>query len=104
VSLITVRSQMNPVDKSVITHDGKITFTGWAYSGGGHWPTRVEVSGDGGSIWYEVPNENLSQKYFHAWRTWKIDLPVDAEGWLEICVRCWDNALNTQPTFVRSAW
>lgn len=24
---------------------------GWAYSGGGHWPERVEVSGDGGSVW-----------------------------------------------------
>lgn len=33
-----------------------------------------------------------------------MDLPVDAEGWIELCVRCWDNSLNTQPTFVRSAW
>ena len=23
---------------------------------------------------------------------------------LELVVRCWDNALNTQPTFVRSTW
>jgi sulfite oxidase len=55
-------------------------------------------------VWYEVPYENLSKKYYHAWRTWWIDIPVDAEGWLEFCVRCWDDALNTQPTFVRSAW
>ncbi|KAH7119753.1 Oxidoreductase, molybdopterin-binding domain-containing protein [Dendryphion nanum] len=94
---------MTPVNHDQIIHDGKIHLTGWAYSGSG-WPERVEVSGDGGSIWYEVPYENLSQKYFHAWRTWSMDLPVDAEGWLEICVRCWDNALNTQPTYVRSAW
>lgn len=46
------------------------------------WPERVEVSGDGGSVWYETPYEKLSQKYFHAWRLWEIDLPVDAEGWL----------------------
>ncbi|KAK9771475.1 putative Sulfite oxidase [Seiridium cardinale] len=46
----------------------------------------------------------MSTKYFHAWRLWEIDMPVDAEGWLEFCVRTWDNALNTQPTFVRSAW
>lgn len=46
----------------------------------------------------------MTKKYFHAWRLWEIDLPVDAEGWLEFCVRTWDNALNTQPTYVRSAW
>lgn len=46
----------------------------------------------------------MTKKYYHAWRLWEIDLPVDAEGWLEFCVRTWDNALNTQPTFVRSAW
>lgn len=33
-----------------------------------------------------------------------MELPVDAEGWLELCVRCWDDAMNTQPTFVRSSW
>ncbi|MCJ1298000.1 hypothetical protein MMC08_000789 [Hypocenomyce scalaris] len=95
---------MSPVDYAVIIHDGFITMKGWAYSGGGHWPVRVEVSGDGGSIWYETPYEQLSQKYYHAWRLWSIDLPVDAEGWLELVARCWDDALNTQPTFVRSTW
>ncbi|KAL6720376.1 hypothetical protein ACLMJK_002297 [Lecanora helva] len=95
---------MSPVDKSVIVHDGTISLRGWAYSGGGHWPVRVEVSSDGGGVWYETPFDKLSEKYYHAWRLWSMDLPLDAEGWLEIVVRCWDNALNTQPTFVRSAW
>jgi len=95
---------MSPVTMDQIIHDGAIKLKGWAYSGGGHWPTRVEVSGDGGSVWYEVPFENLSQKYFHAWRLWHMELPIDAEGWLEICVRTWDDAMNTQPTFVRSTW
>ncbi|KAK8052708.1 hypothetical protein PG996_012009 [Apiospora saccharicola] len=95
---------MSPVDMDQIVHDGKVKLKGWAYSGGGRWPVRVEVSGDGGSVWYEVPPENMSTKYFHGWRLWEIEMPVDAEGWLEFCVRCWDNALNTQPTFVRSAW
>ena len=94
----------SPVDKAVIIHEGKVTMRGWAYSGGGHWPIRVDVSSDGGGVWYEVPFENLSPKYYHAWRLWSIDLPVDAEGWLEMAVRCWDNSLNTQPTYVRSAW
>ena len=57
-----------------------------------------------GNIWYQVPEQNLSKKYFHAMRTWYFELPVDAEGWLDLCVRTWDNANNTQPTFVRSAW
>ncbi|KAF2226378.1 Oxidoreductase, molybdopterin-binding domain-containing protein [Elsinoe ampelina] len=95
---------MTPVDGEQIVHDGKITLRGWAYSGGGHFPARVEVSGDGGNIWYEVPPEKMTTKYYYAWRLWEIDLPVDAEGWLEFCVRCWDDAINTQPTFVRSAW
>ena len=95
---------ISPVDKAVIIHEGTITLRGWAYSGGGHWPVRVDVSSDGGGVWYEVPFGNLSPKYYYAWRLWSIDLPVDAEGWLEMVVRCWDNSLNTQPTFVRSAW
>ena len=95
---------ISPVDKAVVIHNGTISLRGWAYSGGGHWPERVEVSNDGGSVWYETPYEKLSKKYFHAWRIWSIDMPVDAEGWLEFVVRCWDNSLNTQPTYVRSAW
>lgn len=94
---------MIPVDKAVVVHDGHVRVRGWAYSGGGRWPERVEVSGDGGSIWYEVPQENCSTKYFFGWRVWWVDLPVDAEGWLELVARTWDNALNTQPTLVRSA-
>ncbi|KAF2806163.1 uncharacterized protein BDZ99DRAFT_490130 [Mytilinidion resinicola] len=82
---------MTPVTMEQIVHDGTIKLRGWAYSGGGHWPERVEVSSDGGG------------KYYYAWRLWQIDLPVDAEGWLDFCVRTWNNALNTQPTFVRSA-
>jgi sulfite oxidase len=95
---------MEPWAKEVVVHNGHIRVKGWAYSGGGHWPERVEVSCDGGYIWYDVPPENFSEKHKYAWRTWTIDLPVDAEGWLELCVRCWDNSLNTQPTYVRSAW
>ncbi|KJA17907.1 hypothetical protein HYPSUDRAFT_90339 [Hypholoma sublateritium FD-334 SS-4] len=93
-----------PEDKEVIIHTGKITMKGWAYSGGGNWVERVEVSPDGGHIWYAVAQEDMTEKHYHAWRLWKIDLPVDAEGWLELCVRTWDSSNNTEPTFVRSAW
>ncbi|KAJ3814732.1 molybdopterin binding oxidoreductase [Lentinula aff. lateritia] len=93
-----------PLDKQVVVHPGKITMQGWAYSGGGNWVQRVEVSNDGGSVWYAVEEENMTTKHYYAWRLWKFDLPVDAEGWLELCVRTWDSSNNTEPTFVRSAW
>ena len=95
---------MSPWTKQVVIHNGAIECKGWAYSGGGRWPERVELSADGGFSWYAVPPENMSRKHKFAWRTWHFDLPCDVEGWIELVVRCWDNSLNTQPLEVRSAW
>lgn len=95
---------MSPWQNHVIMHDGKILCKGWAYSGGGRWPERVELSADGGFSWYAVPEEKLSKKGKWTWRTWEIELPCDVEGWIEIVCRCWDNSLNTQPLTVRAAW
>ncbi|OAL25416.1 hypothetical protein AYO20_10450 [Fonsecaea nubica] len=95
---------MSPWTKQVVIHNGKIHCKGWAYSGGGRWPERVELSADGGFSWYAVPNANLSKKGKWTWRTWSIDLPCDVEGWIEIVCRCWDSSLNTQPLTVRAAW
>ena len=53
---------MMPWNKQVVFHNGKIQCKEWAYSGGGRWPERVELSSDGGSKWYDVPPENLSRK------------------------------------------
>ncbi|CAG7558055.1 unnamed protein product [Fusarium equiseti] len=93
---------MSPWNKEVVIHDGEIEVTGWAYSGGGRWPERVEISADGGFVWYPVPIENLSPKHKFAWRTFKGKVPCDHEGWIELVVRCWDNSLNTQPMEVYS--
>ena len=114
---------MSPWTKQVVVHEGAIACKGWAYSGGGRWPERVELSADGGFSWYAVPTENLSRKHKFAWRTWHCKsrtlhispftpfltnspdgLPCAVEGWIELVVRCWDNSLNTQPLEVRSAW
>jgi sulfite oxidase len=95
---------MSPWTKQAVIHNGKIHCKGWAYSGGGRWPERVELSMDGGFNWYTVPFENLSEKRKWSWRTWEYDLPCDVEGWVEIVVRCWDNSLNTQPSEVRTSW
>jgi sulfite oxidase len=95
---------MSPWTKQTIFHNGKIHCKGWAYSGGGRWPERVELSADGGFTWYAVPEDQLSKKGKWTWRTWEMDLPCDVEGWIEIVCRCWDNSLNTQPLNVRAAW
>ncbi|TCD66846.1 hypothetical protein EIP91_000800 [Steccherinum ochraceum] len=95
---------MKPRDKDVIIHDGKIHLEGWSYSGGGNWVERVEVSPDGGHVWYACEPKDMTQKHYHAWRLWKINVPVEAEGWLEFVVRTWDSSNNTEPTFIRSAW
>ncbi|PIL22713.1 hypothetical protein GSI_15406 [Ganoderma sinense ZZ0214-1] len=113
---------ISPSDKQVIIHDGEIEVKGWSYSGGGNWVERVEVSPDGGHVWYAVDQENMTEKvtftyvlqplvliqpveqHYYAWRLWTIKVPVDAQGWLEFCVRTWDSSNNTEPTFVRSAW
>jgi sulfite oxidase len=39
---------MSPWAKQVVIHNGEVEMHGWAYSGGGGWPERVEVSPDGG--------------------------------------------------------
>ncbi|KAH7025279.1 LOW QUALITY PROTEIN: oxidoreductase molybdopterin binding domain-containing protein [Microdochium trichocladiopsis] len=83
---------MSPWTKQVVIHEGSIHCKGWAYSGGGRWPERVELSADGGFSWYTVPPENLSKKRKWTWR------------WIDVLVRCWDNALNTQVPDVRTAW
>ena len=85
---------MSPWNKQVVIHEGKISVKGWAYSGGGRWPERVEVSADGGFSWYMAPVENLSPKHKFAWRTWTTAVPCDVEGWIELVVRCWDNSLR----------
>ncbi|KAG5969699.1 hypothetical protein E4U58_001169 [Claviceps cyperi] len=42
---------MSPWTKQVCVHMGKIRCKGWAYSGGGRWLERVELSADGGFSW-----------------------------------------------------
>lgn len=54
-----------PQAQSVQMHDGRLHCRGWAYSGGGHWPVRVEVSVDGGSVWYQAPWQKLSKKGYY---------------------------------------
>ncbi|KZT40590.1 molybdopterin binding oxidoreductase [Sistotremastrum suecicum HHB10207 ss-3] len=93
---------MSPREGEVVVHDGTVKFKGWAYSGGGCFVQRVEVSVDGGHSWW--PSHQLTEKSYYGWRLWEVDAPIAAEGWLEIVCRAWDSSCNTQPSLVRSAW
>lgn len=48
-----------PAPKSVQVHDGFIDVSGWAFSGGGRWIERVEVSTDGGFKFVLLPATQL---------------------------------------------
>jgi len=50
------------LDKAVVIHNSTITLRGWAHSGGGNRPERVEVNGDGGIVCYETSYGNSSQR------------------------------------------
>jgi sulfite oxidase len=67
---------MSPWTNQIVVHNGKILAKGWAYSGGGRWPERVEVSPNGGHTWYACPQENMSKKRKWTWRTWSMEVPV----------------------------
>lgn len=46
---------MSPWTKQVVIHNGTIHCKGWAYSGGGRWPERIELSADGGFRYVSFP-------------------------------------------------
>lgn len=93
-----------PRERDVIVHHGTIRVKGWAYSGGGRWPELIEVSADNGYSWNVVSPENMTDKHQWALRLWEIDLPISIQGWIDLRCRCWDNALNTQPSTPREVW
>ncbi|RGP80734.1 sulfite oxidase [Fusarium longipes] len=95
---------MTPWNKEVVVHDGQIEVTGWAYSGGGRWPERVEISSDGGHVWYAVPVENLSPKHKFAWRTFKGKVPCDHEGWTELVRKCGAGGYEEEVDGVQRTW
>ncbi|CAA3018146.1 nitrate reductase [NADH] 2 [Olea europaea subsp. europaea] len=78
------------------------TIRGYAYSGGGKKVTRVEITMDGGETWQvaTVDHPEKPNKYgkYWCWCFWSLEVEVlDLLGAKEICVRAWDETLNTQP-------
>lgn len=78
------------------------TVKGYAYTGGGHAITRVEVSLDGGYEWRlcNVVRPCAPNMYGKQWCWFFWNLEVDTAelaGAKEVMCRAWDQANNTQP-------
>ncbi|CAL4120901.1 unnamed protein product, partial [Meganyctiphanes norvegica] len=88
--------------------DGKVTFKGYAWSGGGRKIVRVDVSVDGGKNWQAVETlESDSARHPRAWgwTLWKAQVPVpDGTSEVQLCVKAIDSQYNTQPENFENIW
>ena len=94
---------MEPLNKQVVIHNGKISVKGWAY---------ITVWSLARTSWSKSRRRICMVRSTYKTFVYKTQIcmenmayrsTIDVEGWLELDVR-WDNSLNIQPTFVRSAW
>lgn len=99
VTLIRVRALMIPpgipdfMTRTRLVNAGAVTLTGKAWAGR-LIVSRVEVSVDSGSTWFEAQlGKPVSP---HAWRTWTF-LWNARPGTYTLCVRATDSAGNVQP-------
>ncbi|XP_021961605.1 sulfite oxidase, mitochondrial [Folsomia candida] len=80
--------------------------TGYAYSGGGRFIQRVEVSTDRGDTWIEAEiGPDLTKKWLKSW-TWVLWHATMAfvPGWQEVWVKAVDDGNNQQPQEIKSVW
>jgi nitrate reductase (NAD(P)H) len=88
-----------PIAKNI---DKIYTVSGYSYTGGGRWITRVEVSFNDGVNWElatldrkETPTE---YGMYWCWTWWDLEIKVaDLVGCKEIICRAWDESNNSQP-------
>ncbi|CAG8603506.1 3283_t:CDS:2 [Scutellospora calospora] len=110
-SAITTPAHNEQISLSSFVSTKEYTIKGYAYTGGGHKVTRVEISLDGGKKWLlanltqpelehpAVLNRGINPiPRFWCWSFWSISVPlysfIRCE---EIAVRAWDASHNTQP-------
>mmetsp|Transcript_14015 Transcript_14015/g.14038 ORF Transcript_14015/g.14038 Transcript_14015/m.14038 type:complete len:388 (-) Transcript_14015:24-1187(-) len=89
----------DPLDGSIVESlEGKVTFKGYAYSGGGHEIARVDVTTDKGETWHEaVLSKDMAYHKKHwSWALWETKIPV-SELHNEVCVKAVDSSGNSQP-------
>ena len=95
-------------------YDGDIvnlpfSVKGYAYSSGNKiW--RVDFSYDGGKSWMDAtilnPKTGDSNQRYYGWTLWEYKIIPETLNTnnMELCVRAWDSALNTQPLDISSLW
>jgi sulfite oxidase len=87
------------VTRPVGDHTREVLVEGYALSGGERTIERVELTSDGGRHWTTASLLGDPQPY--TWRLWKAVVQV-SRGPVELAVRAWDSAANTQPEAIRS--
>ena len=90
-----------------------MVIEGYAYVGGGNEIHRVEISEDEGVNWTQaqllpVPDAGLQTADEEGgrwtWRFWRAELPAAEMAPVQLMVRAWDTAANTQPARPEDIW
>ncbi len=86
---------------------------GYAYVGGGKEIHRVEITEDEGEHWTQaellpIPASGLQagdeEAGLWTWRFWRAELPAAELAPVQLIVRAWDTAANTQPARAEDVW
>lgn len=86
---------------------------GYAYVGGGNEIHRVEISEDEGARWTQAQLQPIPAEGWQAgdeeggrwsWRFWRAELPAAESAPVQLIVRAWDTAANTQPARAEDVW
>jgi sulfite oxidase len=96
-----------PVNSAVLTpldgaelDRGMNTIRGYAIAGSGRTVGRVDVSADGGATWQKAELEGHGA---WTWTLWKADVELHP-GPVDLVVRAWDSAAQTQPERLETVW
>ena len=101
LSVLSINSAiLQPADRSTVTA-GRQRVAGYAFSGGGRFIARVEVSTDGGDHWVQADlGEQVSP---WAWVLWSATLDLPA-GPVTVAARAFDSSAGTQPESPAHLW
>jgi len=97
---------LTPVEGQRLPEEHKtVTVKGYAYSGGGRFIERVDVSTDDGKTWHtaELFRDEGEPNRVWTWALWRISLPKPAGAFQIIC-KATDSSYNTMPENIAPVW
>ena len=101
LSVLSINSAiLQPADRSTVTA-GRQRIAGYAFSGGGRFIARVEVSTDGGDHWVQADLGKQVGPW--AWVLWSATLDLPA-GPVTVVARAFDSSAGTQPESPAHLW